>query len=62
MPVAQIEPSQFDRWEQGELTVKCARIIDETGDAKTFRFVAEPPVLFSYQPGQFVTLDLEING
>jgi glycine betaine catabolism B len=62
MPVSQIEPSQFDRWQQGELTVKCVGIIDETGDAKTFRFVAEPPVLFSYQPGQFVTLDLEING
>jgi glycine betaine catabolism B len=62
MPVAQIEPSQFDRWHKGDLTVKCASIIDETGDAKTFRFVAEPPVLFSYQPGQFVTLNLEING
>jgi glycine betaine catabolism B len=62
MPAAYIEPSKFNRWEQGELTVKCIQIIDETAEAKTFRFVAEPPVLFSYQPGQFVTLDLEIDG
>jgi glycine betaine catabolism B len=62
MPVAYIEPSKFDRWEQGDLTVKCMQIIDETADAKTFRFIAEQPILFSYKPGQFVTLDLEING
>jgi glycine betaine catabolism B len=62
MPVAYVEPSQFDRWQPGDLTVKCMQIIEETTDAKTFRFVAEPPVLFSYKPGQFVTLDLEIDG
>jgi glycine betaine catabolism B len=62
MPVAYVDPSQFDRWQQGDLTVRCIRIIEETADAKTFRFVAEPPVLFSYKPGQFVTLDLEIDG
>jgi glycine betaine catabolism B len=62
MPVAYVEPRQFTRWEQGDLTVKCVAIIEETGDAKTFRFAAEPPVLFSYKPGQFVTLDLEIDG
>jgi glycine betaine catabolism B len=62
MPVAYVDPSQFDRWQQGNLTVRCIRIIEETADAKTFRFVAEPPVLFSYKPGQFVTLDLEIDG
>jgi glycine betaine catabolism B len=62
MPVAYVEPSKFSHWEQGELMVKCMQIIDETADAKTFRFVAEPPVLFSYKPGQFITLDLEIDG
>ncbi len=62
MPVAYVEPTQFDRWQDGDLTVKCLQIIEETADAKTFRFVAEPPVLFSYKPGQFVTLDLEIDG
>jgi glycine betaine catabolism B len=49
-------------WTQGELTVRCVQIIDQTHDVKTFRFVAEPAVLFSHQPGQFVTLSLEIDG
>ena len=62
MPVAYVDPNQFDRWQDGDLTVRCIRIIEETADAKTFRFVAEPPVLFNYKPGQFVTLDLEIDG
>ena len=46
----------------GELTVRCIQVIDETHDVKTFRFVPEPLVLFSYKPGQFVTLDLAIEG
>ena len=62
MPVAYFDPARLERWTDGELTVKCINIIEETADAKTFKFVAEPPVLFSYQPGQFVTLDLEIDG
>lgn len=49
-------------WSKGDLTVRCIRVTDETADVKTFTFVADPPVLFQYQPGQFVTLDLEING
>lgn len=49
-------------WTKGELTVRCVRIVDETADVKTFTFVAEPAVQFDYQPGQFVTLELKING
>ncbi|MDJ0577856.1 MAG: FAD-binding oxidoreductase [Xenococcaceae cyanobacterium MO_234.B1] len=55
-------PSQPRQWSSGELTVRCLQAIAETQDVKTFRFVAEPTVLFSYKPGQFVTLDLEIEG
>ena len=55
-------PSHPRQWSSGDLTVRCIQAIAETQDVKTFRFVAEPPVLFSYQPGQFVTLDLEIEG
>ena len=54
--------SQSRQWNSGELTVRCIQVIAETHDVKTFRFVAEPTVLFSYKPGQFVTLDLEIEG
>jgi ferredoxin-NADP reductase len=49
-------------WTSGDLTVRCVRITDETPDVKTFTFMADPPVLFKYKPGQFVSLDLEING
>jgi ferredoxin-NADP reductase/ferredoxin len=62
MPVAMVEPADLQRWTKGDLTVRCISVIDETHDVKTFRFVADPPVLFTYKPGQFVTLDLEING
>ncbi len=62
MPVAMIEATDLQRWTKGDLTVRCISVIDETYDVKTFRFVANPPVLFTYKPGQFVTLDLEING
>lgn len=49
-------------WTKGDLSVRCIRVTNESADVKTFTFVADPPVLFQYQPGQFVTLDLEING
>ncbi|MGQ4647401.1 2Fe-2S iron-sulfur cluster-binding protein [Lyngbya aestuarii] len=54
--------AQIRQWQQGEITVRCVQVIEQTSDAKTFRFMAEPKVLFDYQPGQFVTLDLDING
>jgi glycine betaine catabolism B len=47
-------------WTAGE--VKCCRIIDETPDVKTFHFTTDPPTLFRYLPGQFVNLELEIDG
>jgi ferredoxin-NADP reductase/ferredoxin len=62
MPVAMVEPADLQRWTKGDLTVRCISVIDETHDVKTFRFACDPPVLFTYKPGQFVTLDLEING
>ncbi|MEM9924371.1 MAG: FHA domain-containing protein [Cyanobacteria bacterium P01_D01_bin.50] len=50
-----------------EFIVRCTKVIEETHDVKTFSFVAEPPILFNdisfnYKPGQFVMLDLEIDG
>jgi 2Fe-2S type ferredoxin len=46
----------------GKLPVRCVHVIEETGDVKTFRFVADPPKLFRYFPGQFVTLEVPIDG
>jgi glycine betaine catabolism B len=50
------------QWHQDRLTVTCVGVITETHDVKTWRFVAQPPVLFDYKPGQFIILHLEING
>ncbi len=61
MPVYAIAPADFPRW-KGDTTVRCAAIIDEAPSVKTFRFVADAPILFNYKPGQFVTLNLNING
>lgn len=47
---------------KNELIVSCSQIIEETHDVKTFCLVTSPPTKFDYKPGQFVTLDLEING
>lgn len=63
MPVAMMDPDQIERWRTKDaIAVRCVRVTDETPDAKTFCFVADPPILFTYKPGQFVTLELEING
>ena len=62
MPVYAVKPQRFTRWRKGDISLTCIEVISETHDVKTFRLVADPPILFSYQPGQFVTLELEING
>ncbi len=43
-------------------TGRCVQIIQETHDVKTFRFVSEPEQLFDFKPGQFVTLQVPIDG
>ncbi|MDX2231144.1 MAG: FHA domain-containing protein [Leptolyngbyaceae cyanobacterium bins.349] len=49
-------------WTEATLTCRCDRIIAETPDVKTFCLVAEPAVLFTFAPGQFVNLEVEIEG
>lgn len=49
-------------WSEGVTTLKVADIVEETHDVKTFRFVGETPMLFSYKPGQFATFLLPIYG
>ncbi len=62
MPVFAVKPQRFTRWRKGDIELTCVEVISETHDVKTLRLVADPPILFSYQPGQFVTLELEIDG
>lgn len=40
----------------------CCQIRQETHDVKSFFFRPEKPALFRFLPGQFITLELEING
>jgi ferredoxin-NADP reductase len=49
-------------WQRGKLPLRCIQVIDETHDVKTFRFVADPPKLFRYNPGQFMTLEVPLDG
>jgi glycine betaine catabolism B len=60
--VAEIPRSPTSNAWIDNLPVRCVEVIDETPDVKTFWFVAEPAVAFVFQPGQFVTLKLEIDG
>jgi hypothetical protein len=46
----------------GKLPLRCVRIVHETHDVRTFDFETEPPKLFCYKPGQFITLELSIGG
>jgi glycine betaine catabolism B len=62
MPLAKMDTASLETWTQGIKQLKCVQIIDETVDVKTFTFVCEPPVKFDYQPGQSLTLNLDIDG
>lgn len=43
-------------------TLRCVQVRQETHDVKTFVLAAEGPRSFRYLPGQFITLELEIDG
>jgi ferredoxin-NADP reductase len=49
-------------WRKGKLQLRCMQIVEETHDVKTFRFIAAPPKLFVYRPGQFMTLEVIVDG
>jgi ferredoxin-NADP reductase len=53
---------QISTWKSSPTKLTVTAIIDETADAKTIRLSADNPVLFHYQPGQFITLHLNIGG
>ncbi|MCW8059670.1 hybrid-cluster NAD(P)-dependent oxidoreductase [Agrobacterium tumefaciens] len=48
-------------WQAGKTRVRCVSIVQETHDTKTYNFVAEPQVLFHFKPGQFVTIEINLN-
>ena len=53
---------QISTWKSSLTKLTVTAIVDEATDAKTIRMSADSPVLFHYQPGQFITLHLNIGG
>jgi len=57
-----VDPEKLQFWTKGSRTMRCIGIIDRNHDFKSFQFTAEEPTLFFYKPGQFVTLEIMIDG
>ena len=54
--------AQAAPWNSVHTRLRCVRVTDETSDVRTFHFASEPERLFSYKPGQFMTIEVEIGG
>ncbi|MEO5861903.1 MAG: FAD-binding oxidoreductase, partial [Burkholderiales bacterium] len=61
-PAAELGLLPENIWKRGRTRVCCVRVTPETHDVKTFTFVTDPPRVFSYKPGQYVTLEVPIDG
>lgn len=57
-----LAPVHTQTWVNGRHSVRCVAVIQESWDVRTFCFMAQQPVMFFFKPGQFVTLELEIDG
>lgn len=49
-------------WNDETRLLCCVAVIKETPDTKTFRFRVEPATQVDYKPGQFITLNLKVDG
>jgi ferredoxin-NADP reductase len=47
---------------QHSLVARCTEVLELTADVKAFRFVDDAGHPMDYKPGQFVTLELELDG
>ena len=61
-PAAALTPAVENVLPRGRTRARCVAVIPETHDVKTFIFESIPARLIQYKPGQFITLDLPING
>jgi glycine betaine catabolism B len=65
-PAEQLLPghrSSLAAWgETDSSTLICRQVQDVTHDVKTFLFESTQPAVFQHEPGQFVTLQLQIEG
>lgn len=49
-------------WDDKLQVLEVIGIVDETPDVKTFRFRSDNQTWFRYRPGQFITLELPVEG
>ena len=61
-PAATLMLSVETGWRRGRIEVRCEAVIPETADVRTFVLVPVKPTMLVYEPGQFVTLELPIEG
>jgi len=52
----------LESWSTRKTKMVCVNVIQETPDVKTFQFKATPEQLFHFKPGQFIGIQLEIDG
>lgn len=57
-----VDPEKLRFWTKGARAMRCIGIIDRSHDFKSFQFMSEEPTLFFFKPGQFVTLELMVEG
>jgi len=63
MKIASLEQlTNTPSWSSRKTPVICTQVIDETPDVKTFQFQAIDHQQFHFKPGQFVGIQVEING
>lgn len=62
-PLSKLGANQATFWKRGKVRLVCNKIIRETHDVKTFCFIsADEPLFFMQKPGQFISLELPIDG
>lgn len=54
--------SQIKPWKGDQEHLVCTMVLDDSTDVKTFCFQTEQPSWFLYTPGQFITVEVEIDG
>jgi ferredoxin-NADP reductase len=54
--------NDYKPWDSHQEELVCTRIAQDSSDVKTFYFQTVSPSWFRYAPGQFVTLEIQIDG
>ncbi|WP_444996259.1 FAD-binding oxidoreductase [Aliikangiella sp. IMCC44359] len=63
MAITSIEQlREIESWVSRKTLAVCVNVIEETYDVKTFQFKAEKEQLFHFKPGQFIGIQLEVDG